>query len=427
MQDINLLRENPDIIKKDLEKRNQKEKIPLVEKARKEDSEWKNLHSEVDALRNKRNELSRKINQLKKEKKDAAKELSEAKEIPEELEKLEAKKDGLRKEVEDILRQLPNIMHPDVPYGESAEDNLETKKWGRIPSFDYAPKNHIELGESLGLIDFDSSIEISGKGFYILKGAIAQLNQAIIRLAIDLMVKKGYQYVEPPLMIKEEVLRGVCSFEDIQKMSYKIDSEDLFLIATSEYPLIGMYFGKTIDDAKLPIKHTGYSMCFRKEVGAHGIDEKGLFRTHQFNKVEQIIICKPEDSYRFYDEMLQNSEEIFQALKLPYRIVELCSGDMGQIKHRSCDLEVWMPAQEKYREAGSLTNCTEYQARALGIKIGKPGNPSNKFPHTLNNTVVATSRALVAIMENYQKEDGSIIVPEVLGPYMNGIKVIKKE
>jgi len=427
MLSIQRIREQPDVIKADLEKRGLKEKILLLIQLQKKDEQWKKMHYDLDLLKKEKNLTSQEIGKLKKAGKDAKAAVSKGQELGKKVEMLTLKKEKLYEEILTGLAQLPNVMHPDVPKGKNDKDNPTIKEWGKQTTFSFDVKNHIELGEALGMLDFDTSAETTGTGFYFLKGDLALLNQAIIHFAIGEMVKRGYQYIEPPLMIKESVLKGVYSKEDISHMSYKIEGEDLFLIATSEHPLIGMFVGKTINPSELPLKITGYSMCFRKEIGSHGIDEKGLFRTHQFNKVEQIIVCKPEESYAFYDELLENSEKLFQALKIPYRVVDICSGDMGHIKHRSCDLEVWMPHQKEYREACSLTNCTDYQARALNIKVGITGSGEKIVPHTLNNTAIATSRALVAIMENFQNKDGSITIPSVLVPYMYGIKKIEKK
>ncbi|MEX2017225.1 MAG: serine--tRNA ligase, partial [Candidatus Pacearchaeota archaeon] len=279
--------------------------------------------------------------------------------------------------------------------------------------------------EKLGVLDFDTSAEVSGKGFYYMKGDLALLNIALINFARDYMVKQGFEYIETPLMIKKEILEGVYSSEEINVMSYKIEGEDLYLIATSEHPLIGQFINKTLKASQLPIKQTSYSMCFRKEIGSHGIDEKGIFRTHQFNKQEMIVICEPKESYKWYDKMLKCSTDIFKSLGIPIRVVESCSGDLANLKAKGCDIEAWSPRQQRYFEVTSLTNMEEAQARRLGIKIDS--GKERYFTHTLNNTAIATSRALVALIENNQQKDGSILIPKVLQKYMHGKKKISAE
>jgi len=317
---------------------------------------------------------------------------------------------------------IPNIIHESVPLGKSDKENVEIKKIGKPKKFDFKVKGHVELGEKLGILDFDTSAETSGSGFYYMKGDLALLNMALINFARDHMVKQDFEYVEPPLMIRKKVLDGVYSNAEINDMAYKIDGEDLYLIATSEHPLIGQFIGKTINKKDIPVLQTGYSMCFRKEIGSHGIDEKGIYRTHQFNKQEMIVICEPENSYKWYDKMLKYSVDLFKELEIPIRVLECCSGDLADLKAKSCDLEAWSPRRNEYFEITSLANMEEAQARRLGIRIEDKGK--RYFAHTLNNTVIATSRALVAIMENNQQKDGTIKIPKALVPYMNGKKVI---
>ncbi|MEK6964342.1 MAG: serine--tRNA ligase [Nanoarchaeota archaeon] len=425
MLDINLIRKSPDLVKKNLEKKFQKDMLPWVDDLIEKDKEFVKTKFEAEQLKKRKNELSAEINKLKKEKKDAAKLLDEAKKIPQQLIELEAQQKELQEKINYHLMRLPNILHDSVPIGKDDTENVEIKKWGAPRAFDFEPKGHGELLEELGVGDFKRSAKVAGAGFYYLRGPFALLNQALIRFALDFLIKKGYTYVEPPLMMHRKTYEGVVDLKDFESVMYKVENEDLFLIATSEHPLVGQFQDESLSEEDLPVKMAGYSMCFRKEIGAHGVDTKGLFRTHQFNKVEQIILCKPEDSYKYYDELLENSEALFRALELPYRILEICSGDCSSIKAKSADLEVWMPKQKAYKELGSLTNCTDYQARRLGIKcIDKEGN--RRVLHTLNNTAIATSRALVAIAENYQNKDGSITIPSVLVPYMNGIKKIEK-
>jgi len=309
--------------------------------------------------------------------------------------------------------------------GKDESENIQIKTWGKKPTFSFPVKNHVELIEQLGIADFDSSAKTSGHGFYFLNGELALLNQALIHFAIEFMQGKGYTYVEPPLMIRKEVLQAAIDVAEFGQTIYTIEGEELALIGTSEHALLGIHKDDALQEKELPKKYFSYSMCFRKEVGAHGINERGLWRTHQFNKVEQFIFCAPEDSGKLFDELLQNSEEILHALGLPYRVVEICAGDLSAWKHRSYDVEVWRPTTKNYGEVMSLSNCTDYQARKLGIKVvGKDG--SRKVLHTLNNTALATSRIMVAILENFQTKNGTVKVPQILWPYMHGITEIGK-
>lgn len=422
MIDINLIRENPDLVKQNLKKKYQEEKIKLVDEVITADKKWRELKQKVDQLRAERNKLSQEINKLKKQGKNASTVLKEVKGIPDKIEKAAGQANKYKNKIVELMMQIPNIIHKSVPKGKDSTENVEIEKIGKPTKFAFTPKNHIELGEALGMLDFDTSAEVSGKGFYYLTKDIALLNMALVNFARDFMVKKGYEYVEPPLMIREHVLSGVYSHAEIEQMSYKVADEDLYLIATSEHPMIGMFINKVINKNDLPIKITGYSMCFRKEIGSHGIEEKGLFRTHQFNKQEMIVICEPEDSYKYYEEMSKLSAQIFKKLEIPTRRLECCSGDLGDLKAKSEDLEAWSPIKKEYYEVGSLTNMEAAQARRLNIRI--TDGKERYFAHTLNNTVIATSRALVAILENFQNKDGSIDIPKALQPY-TGFKKIK--
>ena len=426
MIDIKLVRENPELVKENIKKKFQNEKIKYVEEVFEKDKKWRSLKKEVDELRHSRNKISQEISELKKSGKDKEVEklMKKAKQIPDEIAKIEENTRRLEEEIHQLMLKIPNIIHKSVPIGKNAEENVVKEKIGKIKDFSFDVKNHAELGESLGVLDFDSSAKISGNGFYVMKGDLALLNQALISYAREFMVKKGYLYIEPPLMIRKEVLEGVYSNAEIEQMAYKTEGEDLYLIATSEHPLIGMYKDKTLKKEDLPVKITAYSMCFRREIGSHGIDEKGLYRTHQFNKQEMVVICKPEDSYKYYDELLKLSKELFKGLEIPIRELECCSGDLSDLKAKSADLEAWSPRQKKYFEITSVTNMEEAQARRLNIRFLDEKN-ERKFVHTLNNTAIATSRALVAIMENNQNKDGSINIPKVLQKYMGGKKKIE--
>ena len=426
MIDINLIRDDVKLVKENIKKKFQHDKLIFVDKVKKLDEDWRKLKYREDKLRSDRNKISEEINKSKKAKDEKkAKELiGRAKVIPGKISSLQEKRKKLEGEIWEIMLKIPNIIHKSVPVGKNDKDNKEIKKVGKPKKMNFPVKSHVELGEKLGMLDFDVSGKISGSGFYFLKGDIALLNMALINFARDFMIEQGFEYVEPPLMIRKEILTGVYSNEEIEQMVYKIHDEDLYLIATSEHPLIGQFINKSIKKSELPIKQTAYSMCFRKEIGSHGIDEKGIYRTHQFNKQEMVVICEPSESYKWYDKMMKMSVDIFKALEIPIRVLECCSGDLGDLKAKSCDLEAWSPRQKKYFEITSLTNMEEAQARRLGIKIEDKGK--RYFAHTLNNTVIATSRALVGIMENNQQKDGSIKIPKVLIPYMNGKKVIGK-
>lgn len=424
MIDIKFVRENPGLVKANIKKKFQNDKVKLVDDVLKLDGNWRKLKFKEDKLRGERNSVSKKINELKKAGKKADAEIKKAKLIPEKIERLQNNRRKLEEKINEIMYKIPNIIHDSVPIGASSLENREIKKIGKPNKMNFDVRSHVELGENLGMLDFDTSAKVSGKGFYYLKGDLALLNMALINYARDFMIEKGFEYVEPPLMIRKDVLSGVYSNSEIDAMSYKIEGEDLYLIATSEHPLIGQFIDRTLDKKDLPVKQTAYSMCFRKEIGSHGIDEKGIYRTHQFNKQEMVVVCEPGDSYRWYDEMLSYSVELFKNLEIPIRIVECCSGDLADLKAKSCDLEAWSPRQKKYFEITSLTNMESAQARRLNIRIEDRGN--RYFAHTLNNTAIATSRALVAIMENNQQKDGSIKVPKVLWDYMGGKKRIEK-
>ncbi len=425
MLDPKLIREQPDKVKENIKKKFQEDKIALVDEWLEKDDKVRKLMQESQKLRHDRNSVTAEINKAKKEGQDTSELMEKAKQIPARIKEIEVEQEELAERIKEINYGLPNMIHESVPIGESDKDNVVREEIGEIKEFGFDVKSHVELGEELGVVDFDTSAKVSGKGFYYLKGDLARLNRALISFSRDYMIEQGYEYVEPPLMIREEVLKGVYSAEEIEEMSYKIEGEDLYLIATSEHPLIGMFVNKAINKEELPIKITGFSACFRKEIGSHGIDEKGLYRTHQFNKQEMVVVCEPEDSYKLYGEMMNHSKEIFKKLGLPIREIECCSGDLANLKAKSADLEVYSPRKKEYSEITSVTNMEEAQARRLNIKI--TDGKEKYFAHTLNNTAIATSRAMVAILENYQNEDGSVTVPEVLVPYMNGVEKIEKK
>ena len=426
MIDIKLIRENEKLVKDNLKKKFQDDKLSLVGKIKKKDEEWRGLKFEADSLRKERNQISEEINKSKKAKDEKlAKELiKQAKIIPSKIGKVEGKVGKLEKEIKEMLLEIPNIISKKTPKGKDEKDNKVLKKVGKIRKISKV-KNHVELIETLGIGDFDKSGQVSGKGFYYIKNELAILNQALIRFAIDFMKKKKYEYIETPLMLNQESIYASMDKQAIEESVYKIDGEDLGLIGTAEQPLLAMHSSDILKESDLPKKYSSYSMCFRKEIGSHGINEKGLWRTHQFNKIEQFVFCKPEDSEKIYDEMLKSSEEILKLLGLPYRVVEMCSGDLADWKHRGADLDVYRPTTKQYEEVMSLSNCTDYQARKLGIKVmDKHGN--RRVLHTLNNTVLATSRIMVVILENYQQKDGSVKIPKILWKY-TGFKEIKNK
>lgn len=424
MIDIKLIRESPEVVRENIKKKFQNEKLALVDEVKKIDEEWRKAKYQEDSLRSERNKVSEEINKLKKAKKDVSAVLKRAKEIPGKIAELEEKRKILEDKIRDITLKIPNMMHSSVPIGKDSSENKVVKSYGVAKKSNV--KSHVEVGEALGVLDFDKSAEVAGKGFYFMKGDLALLNMALINYARDFMVEKGFQYVEPPLMIRKEVLDGVMAFSEIEQMAYKIDGEDLYLIATSEHPLIGQFIDKPILKKDLPILQTAYSMCFRKEIGSHGIDEKGIFRTHQFNKQEMVVICDPSDSYVWFDKMMKMSVELFKNLEIPFRVLEICSGDLGDLKAKQYDFEAWSPKRGEYFEITSLSNLESAQARRLGIRVDD--GKERVFAHTLNNTVIATSRILVAILENFQQKDGSVKIPKALWKY-TGFKKIggKKE
>ncbi len=424
MIDINLIRETPRLVKENIKKKFQNEKLPLVDEAARLDSQIRKLKTEAQELRTERNMLSLRINEAIKAGKDAKPILEKAKKIPEQIKVLEDEEAKLADVLTDIMLKIPNIISKHTPLGKDASQNKVIRKNGTIKRFDFPVKNHVELAENLKAADFDASAKVSGKGFYYLKGDLALLNQALIRFAIDFMKKKGYQYIETPLMLNAKSVYASMDKAAFEQSVYSIKNEDLNLIGTAEQSLLAMHLDETIPESELPKKYFSYSMCFRKEIGAHGINEKGLWRTHQFNKVEQFIFCRPEDSEKLYDELLKNADDMLKALGISYRWLEICSGDLPDWKFRSADFEAYRPTTKNYNELGSLTNCTDYQARKLNIKcIDKKGN--KRVLHTLNNTAIATSRMMVAILENNQNKDGSITIPKVLVPYMGKNKITR--
>jgi len=425
MIDIKLIRDNPDLVKENIKKKGQDGKLELVDKVLELDGKWRKEKKKTDDLRAERNKISEQINQLVKagKKADAKGLIVKARGIPAKIDKIEVKAGKMAREVKEIMMQIPQIIHSSVPLGKDDSQNVELEKIGepKVPAYEIF--NHAELAEKLGGLDLDSSRKTSGQGFYYLRGDIARLHAAILTYARDFMIDKGFEYCVPPFMIRADVVTGVMSFAEMDAMMYKIEGEDLYMIGTSEHSMIALFKDKTLKKGELPQTLTSYSPCFRKEKGAHGIEERGLYRVHQFEKQEMIVVCEPEESYEWYDKMLNWTAEFFKKLDIPVRKLECCSGDLADLKAKSADIEAWSPRQKKYFEVGSCTNMEDAQARRMGIKIN--GGQGNYFAHTLNNTVVASPRALIALMENNQLKDGSIKIPKVLQQYMGGLKKIE--
>jgi len=422
--DIRLVRESPDVIRRDLAKRNAPEKAKLLDDVIRWDVEWRKALAEADRLRRRRNEITRDIAEAKKAGKATEKLRKEAATLPEEIDALDAKTDELAEKVRSGLLRLPNLLHESVPVGKDDTENVEVGRWGTPRRVDFELKSHGELLEALRLADFDRARKIAGAGFVYLLGDLVRLDQALLAFALNYMVKQGFTAVFPPFMMRRAAYEGVVDLGDFETVMYKIDGEDLFLIATSEHPMGAMYMDEIIDEAELPIALTGLATQFRREIGGHGVDTKGFFRMHQFNKIEQFVFCRPEDSWTWHEKLRANGEAIYRALEIPYRVVNVCTGDIGTVAAKKYDIEGWFPRQNAYREVISCSNCTDYQARRLNTRAGKVGG-EKFFPHTLNSTAMATSRGLVAVLENYQEKDGTVGVPKVLRPYMGGQDVIR--
>ena len=427
MLDIKLLRENPDLVRKNLERRQDPEKIKLLKEIIGYDGAWRSLTTKVNELRRARNRIGSEVARLKQEGKDAFEKMREGDRIQEAIKEAEAEEERYQSLIREGLMHLPNLLHESVPFGKDENDNIEIRRWGEPPKFDFEPKGHVDIALNLGIIDEARAGKVSGAGFVYLKKELVLLDYAILRFAMNFLIKRGYSLVEPPFMIKRRPYEGVTSLEDFENVLYKIEGEDLYLIATSEHSMAAMFMDEVLSAEDLPIKLVGVSPCFRKEVGTHGKYTKGLFRMHQFNKVEQFIFSLPEDSWTFHEELQRNSEELYQALGLHYRVVNVCTGDIGILAAKKYDTEVWM-TDGAFREIGSNSNCTDYQARRLNIRYReKEGQAPKGFVHTLNNTALATSRTMMAILEQYQQEDGSVVVPKVLRPYMNGLEKMEKK
>ena len=424
MIDIKLLRENPDLVKDNIKKKFQDEKLVLVDEVLDLDVKNRKAQANGDNLRSERKTLSNEIGNLMRQgKKEEAQEIkAKVTEINSKLEENEKLEHTYSEEIKQRMMKIPNIMHSSVPIGKDDSQNVEIEKFGDPIVPDYEIPHHSEIMEALGGLDLESSRRVAGQGFYYLIGDIARLHSAVLTYARDFMINKGFTYCIPPYMIRSDVVTGVMSFEEMDAMMYKIEGEDLYLIGTSEHSMIGKFKDQILKKEDMPYTMTSYSPCFRKEKGSHGLEERGVYRIHQFEKQEMIVVCEPEDSWNWYDKMWQYTVEFFRSMNIPVRTLECCSGDLADLKAKSCDVEAWSPRQKKYFEVGSCSNLTDAQARRLGIRI--KGDKGNYFAHTLNNTVVAPPRMLISIMENNYNPDGSVTIPEVLRPYMGGLEKI---
>ena len=424
MIDIKLIRENPDFVKENIKKKFQDEKLPLVDEVRDLDEKYRVAKQHGDDLRAERNRVSKQIGALMREgkKEDAEACKQRVKDVDKELGTLEVEENNMQEEIRKRMLVIPQIIDPSVPIGKDDSENVELQKFGEPVVPDFEIPYHTDIMESLDGLDLDSARETTGNGFYYLMGDVARLHSSILSYARDFMINEGFTYFVPPFMIHGNVVNGVMSFTEMQNMMYKIEGEDLYLIGTSEHSMVGRFIGETLKKENLPYTLTSYSPCFRKEVGAHGIEERGLYRVHQFEKQEMVVVCEPEDSAMWYDRLWNISVKFFRSLDIPVRTIECCSGDLADLKVKSCDVEAWSPRQKKYFEVGSCSNLGDAQARRLGIRI--KGEKGNYFAHTLNNTVVAPPRMLIAFFENNLQRDGSVKIPEPLQPYMGGQKVL---
>lgn len=426
MLDIKLIRENPNLVRENLNRRKKPQFLDMLDDVIKADEEWRTLKSEEDSLRQKRNELTKSIQQLKKEgNADQIPEvIAEAKKIPDQIKQLEEKREQSKQKRDSLLLQIPNLLHESVPYGEDEEGNITIDTWGEKPTFSFTPKSHVDLVESLQLADIERAAKTSGARFYFLQDELVSLEFAIIQHAQQLLRKRGYKLIIPPTLVKGFIMEGGGFLPTYRDDVYKIEDEDLFLVGTSEAPLVGMHADEILYEDDFPIRYAGFSTCFRTEAGAHGKDTKGIFRTHHFEKIEQISITSPEQSWDEHEYLFETAELFWQSLKIPYRKVNICTGDLGIVASKKFDLEAWYPSQQAYRELVSTSNCTDYQTRRLKIRYREKDGMPTQMPHSLNSTLIAIERGLTCILENYQQEDGTILVPDVLQQY-TGFSQIK--
>ncbi len=422
MLDIKVIRENPEFIRTNLAKRGNPENTKMLNELLEVDKKWRQDLTKLNDLRHEQKLVTVEVAKLRKSGQGANVQVGKAREIDSKISELEREVVVAEKIQKDFLMKLPNLLHDSVPFGKDETANVQVRTWGKPPRFSFQVKNHIDLALDLGIVDIDRAGKVSGSRFYYLRREAVLLDMALMSFAMEEMVKNGYDPVEPPYLMRREAYEGVTALEDFEDVLYKIDNEDLYLIATSEHPMAAMFQGEVLLEQDLPVKLAGISACFRKEAGAHGKDTRGIFRAHQFNKIEQFVFCTPEQSWKLHEELAQNAEGLVRKLGLPYRVVNVCTGDIGTVAAKKYDIEAWMPAQNGYREIVSCSNCTDYQARRLNIRYReKEGAPTKGFVHTLNSTAIATGRTMVAIIENNQQEDGTIVVPEVLRKYMGGI------
>ena len=429
MLDIKFVRQNPDAVKENIKKKFQDEKLPLVDEVIEFDAKFRAAKTRCDELRAMRNKKSKEIGGLmaKGQKDEAEKVKAEVKAMADEMAQLEEDEKTFAEDVKNRMMVIPNIIDPSVPIGKDDSENVEIEKFGDPVVPDYEIPYHVDIMESFDGIDLDAARRTSGNGFYYLKGDIARLHSSILSYARDFMIDRGFTYYIPPFMIHGDVVKGVMSFKEMENMMYKIEGEDLYLIGTSEHSMIGKFIDTINDEATLPQTLTSYSPCFRKEVGAHGIEERGVYRIHQFEKQEMVVVCKPEESPMWYDKLWQNTVDFFRTLDIPVRTLECCSGDLADLKVKSCDVEAWSPRQKKYFEVGSCSNLGDAQARRLGIRVRPKDSKELYFAHTLNNTVVAPPRMLIAFLENNLRADGSVAIPKPLQPYMGGMTEIRRK
>lgn len=428
MIDIARLREDPEAVRENIKKKFQDHKLPLVDEALELDKQYRAAITRASELRSMRNKLSKEIGQFMREgkKEEAAENKKKVGEMAEELKSLEEVEKESGDKLREVMMKIPNFLDPTVPIGKDDSENVEITKYGDPVVPDYEVPYHTDIMESFDGIDLDAAGRVAGNGFYYLMGDIARLHSAVLVYARDFMINRGFTYCVPPYMIRSNVVNGVMSFEEMDAMMYKIEGEDLYLIGTSEHSMIGKFIGELLDEDKLPYTYTSYSPCFRKEKGAHGIEERGVYRIHQFEKQEMIVVCKPEESKMWFEKLWNNTVDLFRSLDIPVRTLECCSGDLADLKSKSLDVEAWSPRQKKYFEVGSCSNLTDAQARRLNIRIN--GKDGKYYAHTLNNTVVAPPRMLIAFLENNLNEDGTVSIPEALRPYMGGTeKLVPKK
>ena len=426
--DIKLIRENPDFVRKNLMKRGEPDNLRMLDELIRYDKKWRQLLTRLNKLRHERKLLTTEIASLKKKGRSVSAKISKAKTKDTEITALEKKVNECEEKTQYYLMRIPNLLHESVPIGKDEHDNAPIRTWGETPKFSFPVKDHIDLGLSLDIMDIERAGKVAGARFFYLKREGVLLDMALMSFALEEMVKKGYTPIEPPFLMRRKPYEGVVALSDFENDLYKVEDEDLYLIATSEHPMAAMFMNEVLKAEDLPLKLVGVSANFRKEAGAHGKDTRGIFRTHQFNKIEQFVFCKPEDTWKIHEELIRNAEELAQKLGLPYRIVNCCTGDIGTVAAKKYDIEAWMPAQNAYREIGSCSNCTDYQARRLNVRYReKEGAPPKGFVHTLNSTAIATGRTIVAILENYQKEEDSVMVPAVLRKYMGDIEKMESK